>query len=218
MAGLIRVTPSNSSRPRASSTRARDRRAIAAAFGRGERARSGLGWHGTAAVPRCLPAVADGSDRTCTRRLRDHFSADGEGAVSYQSNDQQVASTFGAGRPCSPQTGSTAGGIPAIPGDPSTLYGAASRLGATASAVSDWGSQLGSVTSGLAGMNWSGQGAVSFGSCASALEANHGSASGALNEAATALAAFASVLADCQASVRAAQARVTDAQSAAPPP
>ena len=111
--------------------------------------------------------------------------------------------------------GSTAGGIPAIPGDPGTLYGAASRLGATASAVSDWGSQLGSVTSGLAGMNWSGQGAVSFGSCASALEANHGSASGALNEAATALSAFASVLADCQASVRAAQAQVTDAQSAA---
>ena len=111
--------------------------------------------------------------------------------------------------------GSTAGGIPAIPGDPGTLYGAASRLGATASAVSDWGSQLGSVTSGLAGMNWSGQGAVSFSSCASALEANHGSASGALNEAATALSAFASVLADCQASVTAAQAQVTDAQSAA---
>jgi hypothetical protein len=111
--------------------------------------------------------------------------------------------------------GSTAGGIPSIPGDPGSLYGAASRLGATASAVSDWGSQLGSVTSGLAGTTWSGQGAVSFASCASTLEASHRSASGALTEAATALSAFASVLTDCQASVRAAQAQVSDAQSAA---
>jgi Proteins of 100 residues with WXG len=111
--------------------------------------------------------------------------------------------------------GSTAGGIPSIPGDPGSLFGAASRLGATASAVSDWGSQLCSITSGLAGTNWSGQGAVSFASCSSALQANHRSAAGALTEAATALSTFASVLADCQASVTAAQAQVTDAQMAA---
>ena len=111
--------------------------------------------------------------------------------------------------------GSATGGIPSIPGDPGSLYGAASRLGATASAINDWGSQLGSITSGLAGTNWSGQGAVSFASCASALQANHRSASGALTEAATALSAFASILADCQASVRAALAQLTDAQLAA---
>ena len=58
--------------------------------------------------------------------------------------------------------GSGAGGIPSIPGDPGTLSGAAARLGAAASAVRDWGSQLGSVTSGLSGTTWSGQGAMSF--------------------------------------------------------
>ncbi|HXW79057.1 MAG TPA: hypothetical protein VEJ84_06135 [Acidimicrobiales bacterium] len=111
--------------------------------------------------------------------------------------------------------GSASGGIPSIPGDPGPLFGAASRLEATASAVGDWGSRLGSITSELAGTNWFGQGALSFASCASALGANHRSAAGALAEAATALSGFASVLTDCQAAVRAAQAQVTDAQLAA---
>ena len=111
--------------------------------------------------------------------------------------------------------GSGAGGIPSIPGDPGTLSGAASRLGAAASAVRDWGSQLGSATGGLSGTAWSGQGAVSFASCVSALEADHNSAAGALADASSALSAFASVLAECQASVRTAQLHVAQAQSSA---
>jgi uncharacterized protein YukE len=111
--------------------------------------------------------------------------------------------------------GSGASGIPSIPGDPGTLSGAAARLGATASAVRDWGSQLGSVTSGLSGTTWSGQGAMSFASCISALEANHSSAAAALVEASSALSTFASVLSECQAAVRAAQAQVAQAQSSA---
>jgi uncharacterized protein YukE len=111
--------------------------------------------------------------------------------------------------------GSGTGGIPSIPGDPGTLSGAATRLGATASAVRDWGSQLGSVTSGLSGTTWSGQGAVSFASCISALEANHSSAAAALADASSALSTFASVLAECQAAVRAAQAQVAQSQSSA---
>jgi uncharacterized protein YukE len=111
--------------------------------------------------------------------------------------------------------GSGAGAIPSIPGDPGTLSGAASRLGAAASAVRDWGSQLGSATSGLSGTAWSGQGAVSFASCVSSLEANHNSAAGALADASSALSAFASVLAECQASVRSAQSQVAQAQSSA---
>ncbi len=111
--------------------------------------------------------------------------------------------------------GSATGGIPSIPGEPGTLSSAAARLAAAASAVRDWGSQLGSVSSGLSGTTWSGQGAVSFGSCVSTLEANHRSASAALADASSALSAFASVLGECQATVRAAQAQVAQAQSSA---
>jgi hypothetical protein len=111
--------------------------------------------------------------------------------------------------------GSVAGGIPTIPGEPGTLSGAADRLGAAASAVRDWGSRLGSVTSGLSGTTWSGRGSVSFASCVSTLQAEHGSASSALLEASTALSAFATVLAECQSAVTAAQAQVADAQAAA---
>jgi uncharacterized protein YukE len=111
--------------------------------------------------------------------------------------------------------GNTAGGIPSIPGEPGTLSGAAARLGATASAVRDWGSQLGSTTSGLSGTTWSGQGAVSFTTCVSKLEANHRSAAAALADASSALSSYAAVLAECQAKVKAAQGRVTQAQSTA---
>ena len=111
--------------------------------------------------------------------------------------------------------GSGAGGIPTIPGDPGTLSSAASSLGAAASAVRDWGTQLSSATSGLSGSTWSGQGAVSFASCMSVLGANHSTAAGALAEASSALSVFASVLAECQASVEAAQVQVAQAQSSA---
>jgi uncharacterized protein YukE len=111
--------------------------------------------------------------------------------------------------------GSTAGGIPSIPGEPGTLSGAAARLGAAASAVRDWGSQLGSSTSGLSGTTWSGQGAVSFAACVSSLQADHRSAAGALAEASSALSSFAAVLAECQAKVKAAQSQVAQAQASA---
>jgi uncharacterized protein YukE len=111
--------------------------------------------------------------------------------------------------------GSGAGGIPSIPGDPGSLSSAAARLGATASAVRDWGSQLGSVASGLSGATWSGQGAVSFATCISRLEADHRSASAALADASSALSAYAAVMAECQAKVRAAQSQVVQAQAGA---
>jgi uncharacterized protein YukE len=111
--------------------------------------------------------------------------------------------------------GSGAGGIPNIPGDPGALSGAASRLGAASDAVRDWGSQLGSATSGLSGSTWSGQGAVSFASCVSALQANHRSAAAALADASSALSTYAGVLAECQAKVKAAQAQVVNAQASA---
>ncbi len=111
--------------------------------------------------------------------------------------------------------GSTAGGIPSIPGEPGTLSGAAARLGAAASAVRDWGSQLGSTTSGLSGTTWSGQGAMSFAACVSSLQADHRSAAAALADASSALTAYAAVLAECQSKVKAAQSQVVQAQSSA---
>jgi uncharacterized protein YukE len=109
--------------------------------------------------------------------------------------------------------GNTAGGIPSIPGEPGTLSGAAARLGAAASAMRDWGSELGSTTSGLSGTTWSGQGAVSFKSCVSKLQADHGSAATALGDASSALSSYATVLAECQAKVKTAQAQVAQAQA-----
>jgi uncharacterized protein YukE len=111
--------------------------------------------------------------------------------------------------------GSTAGGIPSIPGEPGTLSGAAARLGAAASAVRDWGSQLGATTSGLSGTTWSGQGAMSFAACVSSLQADHRSAAAALADASSALTAYAAVLAECQSKVKAAQSQVVQAQASA---
>lgn len=109
--------------------------------------------------------------------------------------------------------GSTAGGIPTIPGDPGTLSAAAARLGAAASAVRDWGTQLGSITSGLSGSTWSGQGAVSFTTCISKLQGAHRTAASALADASSALTTYSAELAECQAIEKAARASVAQAES-----
>lgn len=108
----------------------------------------------------------------------------------------------------------TGASIPSIPGDPVVLVQNARVLEAVASNIRDGGHQVARIGLALS-TTWKGQGYSSFSVWISTLERAHNLASSALFDLASALLTYASVLADCQAEVKAAQDQLAEAQASA---